>query len=146
MSKSKIAFEIVRQEQFTASDFGDGDYLSGLGGCSDYGESFGLGAWQYEFDVLVTNQGGEQKQFTVVFQPEERNNALKNYSGYDVTTAAGYGCDADESSELEVFCDDDESVIDALHDIAWEAAKKELSRLLLLLEAGEIKPFSGYGE
>ena len=27
MSESKIAFEIVRQEQFTASDLGDGNYL-----------------------------------------------------------------------------------------------------------------------
>lgn len=99
-----------------------------------------------QFDVLVTNQGGEQKQFTVVFQPEERNDGMKNYSGYDVTTARGYGCDADESYELYVFCDYDESVIDALHDIAWDAAKAELERLLLLLEAGEIKPFSDYGE
>lgn len=125
MSK-QIQFNILRQETFTASDMMlDDQALTELGGCSDNGSELGLGAWQIEFDVEVTNQENDTKKFTVVFQPEERSDGMKNYSGYDVAPATLYGCDADESGKLEAFCDYDDSVINALRDIAWKKAKEE---------------------
>lgn len=130
MTNANITFEIKRQQSFTADELmaAPEQALTKLGGCSDYDNKYGLGAWQMEFDVEVTNQEKETRQFTVVFQPEERNNGMKNYSGYDVTTAPE--CDVDESGELEQFCDYDDAVIAALHDIAQEKAKQELERLM----------------
>jgi len=135
-------FEIINEEEFNADHYGAGRYLTRLGGCGDYGNdtSLGLGDWTYQFAVEVTNQKEEKKSFTVAFQPEERNNGMKNYSGYDVTTASSYGYDADESSELEEFCNYDSSVIDKLHDEAWSSAKIEFKRLMQLLKNGEIEP------
>ena len=88
---NKITFEINREEEFTSLDMG-GEELSSLGGCTDNGSSLGLSAWQYEFDVEVTNQDRDKGKFTVVFQPEERNNGMKAYSGHEITTAYKYGC------------------------------------------------------
>lgn len=124
-----IKFTILREETFDARRIG-GQPLTKLGGCHDYNGEFGLGDWQCEFDVKVTNQHGESKHFTVAYQPEERSNRLKAYSGYDITTAGCYGCDADESNELLEFCDYDASVLYALHDKAKKAAKAEYERLL----------------
>lgn len=124
-----ITFEIKRQQTFNADELmAAGQALTVLGGCSDYGNEYGLGVWQMEFDVEVINQEKETRQFTVVFQPEERNNGLKNYSGYDIALAPE--CDADESGELEQFCDYDDTVIDALHVIALKEAEQELERLM----------------
>lgn len=134
------AFEINSEEEFDADHYGNGRYLTRLGGCSDYEGKFGLGDWTYQFEVLVTNQSGDTRSFTVAYQPEERNNGLKYYSGYDVTTAALYGYDADESDELERFCDYDTSVLDALHEKAWNAAKAEYNRLISLLNDSELEP------
>jgi len=126
---NKITFEITREEEFTSLDMG-GEELSTLGGCTDNGSSLGLSAWQYEFDVEVTNQDRDKGKFTVVFQPEERNNGMKAYSGYEITTAYEYGRDADQSGELEQFCYYDRYVIDALYEKAKQAARDRLSSLL----------------
>ena len=76
----------------------------------------------------------DTRLFTVVYQPEERNNGMKNYSGFDISTASSYGCDADQSGELEKFCDYNTAVLDALHDIALNAAKAEYNKLISELE------------
>lgn len=134
------AFEIIDVEEFNADHYGSSRFLTPLGGCSGNDDEFGLGDWSYQFDVLVTNKNCEIKQFKVVYQPEERNNDLKNYSGYDVTTASKYGYDTDESDALAKFCNYDSSVLDALHEKAWDAAKAEYNRLIALLNKSEIKP------
>lgn len=133
-------YEIASEDEFDADHFGEGRYLTSLGGCSDYDEDFGLGDWLYQFEVSVTNQVGDTRLFTVAFQPEERTDGIKAYSGYDICCAGYCGYDADESIALEKFCDYDASVLHALHEIAWEAAKAEYNRLIELLEEGEIKP------
>jgi len=133
-----VPFKIIREEMYSADHFSNNRYLTELGGCYGTSNSYGLGDWQYEFDVEVTNQAGETKQFTVVLQPEERTNGLMAYSGYNLSFAGSYGCDADESSELEKFCDYDVSVLNALHDKTSKQAKKEYERLIGLLEAGDI--------
>lgn len=127
---NKVTYKILRQEEFTADDMGLDDALRSLGGCSDYGDKLGLGSWQYEFDVLVTNQENEEKQFTVVFQPEQRTDGIRNYAGWEVNAAGIHGCDADESDELERFCDYDDSVFLELESLAETAAKARLKELL----------------
>lgn len=124
LKMEKITYKILRQEEFTADDMGLDDALTSLGGCSDYGDKLGLGSWQYEFDVLVTNQENKGKQFTVVFQPEERTNDMRNYAGWEVATAGDYGCAADESGKL------DDNVLVELEKIAEAAAKARLEVLL----------------
>jgi len=138
---NNVSVEILNKEEFNADYFGDGRYLIGLGGCSDYGndDDLGLGDWAYQFEVLVTNKDGETQQFTIVYQPVERNNGMMNYSGYGITTAGSYGNDADMASELERFCDYDTIVLDTLHEIAAGAAKIEFERLMKLFRNGEIE-------
>jgi len=132
--------EILSQEEYDANYYGNDRYLSALGGCSDYGhkEDVGLADWMYQFEVEVTNKDLETKIFTVAFQPCERLNSMRNYFGYEITTANKYGYDADKYDELIEFCDYDETIIDQLYDIAIEAAREEFSRLLELLKNDEI--------
>src|SRR5699024_9400434 len=92
-------------------------------------DNFGLGDWTCQFDVKVDYKGAE-RQFTVAFQPEERTDRMKAYSGYDLDPASKYGYDADESNELIEFCDGDTFVVDKLADIAKAAAKVDLERLI----------------
>lgn len=103
-----------------------GDLLSPLGGCTDYGDQFGLGDWTYQFEITATNKD-EEKEFTIAFQPVDRNNRLEAYSGHEIAPASGYGYDADESSELVEFFEGDETALNALAQIAKAAAKEELA-------------------
>lgn len=128
---SNIKFEIISEEEFNADDLNP---LTALGGCSDYGDEYGLGTWLYEIDVSVTNQNEQKRRFVVGFEPVERNNGMRNYSGYEIQAAENYG-DADE---LIAFCGDDESVMDDLHERAKAAAKAERKRLIALLKAGQL--------
>lgn len=125
---SDIKYEILSQEEFEGDQ---GSQLQPLGGSLDNGrdDELGLGDWTYQFEIKV-DFNGESKNFTIAFQPEERTDNIKAYSGYDLAPAGMYGYDTDESSALEVFCDYDTQVIDELHDIAKQAAKETLERLL----------------
>lgn len=125
---NSIKFEIISELEMDHKWL-SGEALIPLGGCSDDGTEQGLGAWQYQFIVAVTING-ETRRFTVDFQPLERSNGMRNYCGYEVTTAAKYGCDSDESQELLEFCEDDESILDQLQEMAEAAAKAEFELLL----------------
>jgi len=54
-------------------------------------------------------------------------------------TASVYGYDADESYELEKFCDYDTSVLDALREKAKFSAKSEYERLISLLKSDKLE-------
>jgi len=137
-----IDYEILSENEYNADHYSN--HLCRLGGCLDNGNDYGLGEWTYQFEVEVTNQEGETKEFTVAFQPEERSDGMKAYSGYDIAPATCYGYDADQSSELEVFCDYDTTVINELWRIAHKAAKAEYERLIEMLENGEIEAKQDY--
>lgn len=139
-------YEITSEEEMTAEHFGEYRYLTKLGGIYDYGDEdhVGLGDYQYSFTVDVTNKNGEEKSFNVEFQPEERNNGMKAYEGYELDFAGNYGCDGDESFELLKFCDDDESILKELEEIATHAAKEEYLRLMDALKKGDIRKSKGY--
>lgn len=110
---SNIEYKIIRERELDEYSF-----LSEMPGCNN--NELGLCGWAYEFDVLVTNQKGDTETFRIAYQTEDRNDSLRAYSGYDIETA----CD-DESESLEVFCEYDTFVLDALHVIASKEAKKE---------------------
>ncbi len=91
------------------------------------------------FQVRVTNNKNESKDFTIVFQNSERTNALQAYSGFEMETADG--CGGDESDELdnflsktgEGFWDDDSfyrQIIEYLTDLAETGAEEHYDRLL----------------
>lgn len=78
----------------------------------------GVSGLHIEFDVTVFNDENEKQDFRVVFQCVERTDNLRTQSSVDMTTAAKYGCDADESEELEKFCKNDDF---ALKYLSWKA-------------------------
>jgi hypothetical protein len=122
-------YTILSEENFQGDA---GSKLTKLGGCLDNGNSddLGLGDWTHQFEIQATNNNGETRKFTIAFQPEERNNGMKAYSGYDISAAANYGYDADESGELEVFCDYDTQILDELQNKAWKVAKSDFENLI----------------
>lgn len=125
-----IKYNILKQTELSAVDMmQDSNALIDLGGRSN-GNHFGLGAFQVQFVVEMTNDVGKTQCFTVVYEPVERNNRIEVYSGYEMATAVDYGCNVDQSRELLEFCDYDTVMLDALHGIATYCAKVELERLL----------------
>jgi len=109
------------------------------------GERFLIG-FQVEMNVTVINKNGDKKDFHLVFQNEERNNQLQCYSNYGMASSAVYGCDADETPELEEWLsetkeyDFNESIVDRCVTDANELAKAEY---LLMLMARSYKLLSG---
>jgi len=94
------------------------------------GDHYALANWEMQFDVNVTNENGNNRNFTIAFQTEERNNGLRNYSGYDVWLA---NYEADESEDLKEFLeysDMSEEIIEYTHRIASKRAKETYDSLL----------------
>jgi hypothetical protein len=121
-------YKIVKQGTCGNMDDVDADdMLSPLGGCYGTSEDVGLGAFDYEFTVEVTH--GETKRFVVIFQPMERYDGMRSYSGYEMTTGAQYGHDGDQSTELIAFCDGDTKIVDDLNMLADQVAKERLAQL-----------------
>lgn len=127
-------YTILSTEIFDAKwhqeTFGRSDALTALGGCSDNGTDKGLGDWTYQIEVRVTNDDGETRDFTIAFQPMERRDGLRNYSGYEIVAAADNSYDADQSQALLTFCDNDSRVLDELQFLASAAAKAEYLQLI----------------
>lgn len=116
-----MKFEILNQEAF--EDFAE---LNRLGGCADYGESYGLVGFQVDFLISVSN-GSEEKKFNLCFQTEERNCGLRNYAGWEMWIYDGVG----DRKELEQFLDyEEQPIIEALARKAEKLAKKKLEALL----------------
>jgi len=81
-----------------------------------------------EFDLKAENDQGEVKQFTIVFQSLERNDGIEAYNGHEMTTAAKYGCDADESQEFELFMGYADGIFDTLDARANAISKAMLEQ------------------
>ena len=76
------------------------------------------------YQVEVTNKNKVTKEFEVIFQNEERHDGMRNYSNYGVDFAGQFGCDADESGELESFLaetDEYELVERVNAELSWKA-------------------------
>ena len=85
-----------------------------------------LDGYTVRFEVLVTNDEGVSHPFLVCFETEERSDHLKAYTGYEMREARFYGCDADESRQLEKFLDYDDAALCDLRERAEDMARQVL--------------------
>jgi hypothetical protein len=118
-SETKMA--ILSREVFTESArvvdiFGQG---------CNYPTKKGVDGIQVDF-VVVLEHEGEKRQFTIVFQSEERIDNLTAYNGYEMSSACRFGCDADESRKALRFMDDEQNWLDELCEIAEKEARSWL--------------------
>ena len=93
-------------------------------------EHWALSNWEMQFDINVTNENGENRSFTIAFQEEERNERIKNYSGYDVWFA---NYESDESEDLKEwldYSDFSERILEELLSIAQDKARATYENLL----------------
>ncbi|WP_128080759.1 hypothetical protein [Salinivibrio costicola] len=77
----------------------------------------GVEGFQVDFDVLAI-KGDKEKSFHIVFQTMERSDNLRAYNGIEMATASSYGCDADESQELNEFMDWQDGIFNEMTEIA----------------------------
>lgn len=127
LKMNEIKFEIKSEEEFNAEWHAKFINMPELACLSEDG---GLGMWAHQFEINVTNKKGENQDFTIAFQPECRNDGMRNYSGREIVRATLNDYEADESEELLEFLEYDESVLDELEAIAQEYANAEFERLL----------------
>lgn len=121
---SNIFYQITNVESWD-----DEAHLSPLGGSMGVHSDQGLEMFSVTFDVRVTVDG-ESKTFGIVFQNTERNGGMMAYAGWEMTPAQIYGCDADESRDLERFCDYDDTILLELQKIEEQRSKDFLTELL----------------
>lgn len=87
--------------------------------------------FEVQFEVTARNKDGESKDFTIVYQSEDRNDKMKAYSGYEVKPATMYGYDTDQSEELVEFMGGhDWSCLNGLAQEAKHLSKEALQGLL----------------
>ena len=80
--------------------------------------------FQVDFSIEVTLKTGESKKFYIVFQSLDRSDNIRAYGTYEMTGAAKYGCDSDESADLDEFAGYDEEIIEILQDKAEKLCKE----------------------
>lgn len=78
---------------------------------------------------ITAKKDSESRDFVVAFQSADRTDSMKTYNGYEMTRASHFGYDADESTELTDWLDDD-SVVNELQKLAEEHSKEILSELI----------------
>ncbi|NLD93001.1 MAG: hypothetical protein GX639_10065 [Fibrobacter sp.] len=119
-TKAGNSLKILKEEAFEdmaeiALKYGQGcNYETGR--CVD--------GYQVDFDVEVTLKTGETEKFHIVFQSLDRSDNMRAYSSSEMSTAAKYGCDADESVKLNNFTGYDEEIIEILQDKAEKLCKE----------------------
>jgi len=114
--------EIKNYESFT--DYAEIVSIYGQG--CNYETKKGVDGFQVDFDIEATNKNGEKSQFHIVLQSFERTDNIMAYNGYEMSTASKYGCDADESTELEEFMDYEDGIFDEIFEIAETECKNWL--------------------
>ncbi len=113
------SFEILKTEVFLdnaeiVDKFGQGSNCP-TGKCVE--------GFQVDFDINVALKSGNSKNFHIVFQSLDRSDNMRAYSSSEMSTAAKYGCDADESEELDIFTSDEE-IIEHLKNNAEKLCKE----------------------
>ena len=116
-------YTIIDTEEFTAEDMGCDieQALAELGGAHGMEGDVGLGAWMYQITIELEN--GDQ--YRIDFEPEERSNGMKAYSGYDV-------CGRFTDDDWRSLCDDVENhdeIYKELQKVAEAAAKERFLEL-----------------
>lgn len=130
----------------TAENFDDFAALTPIygQGCN-YPTKYGVDGFQVNYTVLANN-GIESKEFEIVAQNLDRSDNIMGYNGVEMTSANGYGCDADETGKLldflqendEISYDEAQAMVDVIFEDAKERCKgwynKNIAGLLLLAE------------
>jgi len=91
-------------------------------GCN-YPTKKGVEGLDVTFEVEAT-AGKESKKFNCTFQSYERSDNMMAYNGYEMSPGYNYGCDGDETYELEEFVGHEATWL--LHDKANELCKEWL--------------------
>jgi hypothetical protein len=126
MSVSKIStamgnsLEILKTETFVDN----AEIVPKYGQGCNYETGKCVEGFQVDFDIKVSLKSGEFKQFHIVFQSLDRSDNLRAYSSSEMSTAAKYGCDADESVKLDNFTGYDEEIIEHLKNNAEKLCKE----------------------
>ena len=119
-TKAGNSFQILSERAFEdeakiVSKYGQGcNYETGK--CVD--------GYQVDFDINVTLKSGNSKNFHIVFQSLDRSDNMRAYSSSEMSTAAKYGCDADESVKLYNFTGYDEEIFEILQGKAEKLCKE----------------------
>lgn len=126
-----MKYEILAQREYKHYDFEMDHYLplTELRGATGDEWSFGLNVYQYEYDIAVTRDG-ETKEYTVIYQLDDRIDSMRAYGGYELIPATCVGCDSDQSSDVIEFCGGNESIIEELQAKSEEHAKAYLEDML----------------
>lgn len=114
------SLEILKTETFVDS----AEIVPKYGQGCNYETGKCVDGFQVDFDIKVSLKSGEFKQFHIVFQSLDRSDNLRAYSSSQMSTAAKYGCDADESVKLYNFTDYDEEIFEILQGKAEKLCKE----------------------
>ena len=98
-------------------------------GCN-YPTGRGVEGFEVQFDVEAMNNLGKTRCYTVVYQSKERTDNMRAYNGYEMATAAQYGCSADESVSLVHFIDFQIEALQELKERAEDLCKEWLENAL----------------
>jgi len=124
--------------QFTIqkTDFDLGEETLVLQKVGVYSENWYMENTYLEYTVEVENKNKDKKAFNIVFQDEERTNGMKGYSCYGVDFGGKFGCESDESSELDKWLEDADEyelmgeINEELEKMALKDAKKKYDKLM----------------
>jgi len=119
-TKKGNSFQILKTESFEDC----AEIVSKFGQGCNYETGKCVEGYQVDFDIKVSLKSGEFKQFHIVFQSLDRSDNLRAYGSSEMTTAAKYGCDSDESERLLNFTDYDEEIIEHLKNNAEKLCKE----------------------
>ena len=93
-----------------------------------------LEGYSVMFTVEASNKEGTKETFICFWQTLERLDSLRAYSGYEMRRGSFYGCDADETDELEEFLGYSDNVEAVLKENAEKLAKSCFDQLRLTEE------------
>ena len=124
-----MKYEILNIESFT--EYTQVCEIYGQG--CNYATKHGVEGFQIDFDVKVfpTSDSKDDRVFHIVLQSADRSDNMRGYGRFETEYAARYGCDADESAEMNdylesfgIFLDASSGLLDELDDIAIAAQKE----------------------
>jgi hypothetical protein len=119
-TKAGNTVKILSEETFTDCAHIEPKYGQGC----NYETGKCVEGYQVDFDINVTLKSGNSKNFHIVFQSLDRSDNMRAYSSSEMSTAAKYGCDADESVKLDNFTGYDEEIIEHLKNNAEKLCKE----------------------
>ncbi len=88
------------------------------------------------FDVYFTIEV-ESREFTIIYQNEDRSDNMKAYCGYGMSRGSHYGAD-DDSDELNEFLKDNDILVDIYNELESKADALSKSHLSIMLEENNI--------